>query len=294
VLLSSSGLLARATDDGPVATAGPRGKHDVVVSSVPATVRGEVGAVTSAGRMLRLPVLDLPALPATAGPPTLAGGAPLSEFLDLGKDETVVALAPLDGERPGLALGTARGVVKRVAPDYPSNKSDFEVVRLDDGDRVVGAVELVTGDEDLVFVTDDAQQLRFPASAVRPQGRAAGGMAGVRVTAGRSALWFGAVDGSADNVVVTVAGTAGALPGTQAGSAKVTPYALYPAKGRATGGVRCQRFVRGEDTLLLAWVGPAPGRAATAAGVPVDLPAPDPRRDGSGTPLPQPVAAVSG
>jgi DNA gyrase subunit A len=294
VLLASTGLLARTADDQPVATSGARSKHDVVVSSVRATVRGEVGAVTTTGRVLSVPVLDLPALPATAGAPSLAGGAPLSEFLDLAKDEQVVALAALDGDGLGLALGTARGVVKRVVPEYPANKGDFEVVRLDDGDRVVGAVDLATAEEELVFVTDDAQLLRFAASAVRPQGRAAGGMAGIRLAPGRSVVWFGAVDPAADNVVVTVAGSSAALPGTQPGSAKVTPYALYPSKGRATGGVRCQRFVRGEDALVLAWVGPAPGRAATAAGVPVDLPAPDPRRDGSGTPLAQPVAAVSG
>jgi DNA gyrase subunit A len=93
-------------------------------------------------------------------------------------------------------------------------------------------------------------------------------------------------------LVVTVAGSSKALPGTDAGSVKVTPFADYPAKGRATGGVRCQRFLKGEDTLLLGWVGPAPALAAAASGSPVELPALDPRRDGSGTPAGQPIAAV--
>jgi DNA gyrase subunit A len=74
----------------------------------------------------------------------------------------------------------------------------------------------------------------------------------------------------------------------------VTPYAEYPAKGRATGGVRCHRFLRGEDTLLLAWAGAAPPLAAGAAGVAVPLPAPDSRRDGSGVPLRAPVTALGG
>jgi DNA gyrase subunit A len=95
-------------------------------------------------------------------------------------------------------------------------------------------------------------------------------------------------------VVVTVAGTTGALPGTQTGTVKLTPYAEYPAKGRATGGVRCHRFLKGEDTLLLAWAGPAPAMAAGANGVAVPLPEPDSRRDGSGVPLRAPVAAVGG
>jgi DNA gyrase subunit A len=58
--------------------------------------------------------------------------------------------------------------------------------------------------------------------------------------------------------------------------------------------VRCHRFVRGEDTLLLAWAGVAPPLAAGAAGVAVPLPAADSRRDGSGTPLPGPVTALGG
>jgi DNA gyrase subunit A len=58
--------------------------------------------------------------------------------------------------------------------------------------------------------------------------------------------------------------------------------------------VRCHRFLKGEDTLLLAWAGPSPARAAAANGVALSLPDQDPRRDGSGTPLPQPIAAVAG
>ena len=65
-------------------------------------------------------------------------------------------------------------MVKRVTTDYPARR-DWEVIGLRDGDRVVGAVPLRDGAEDLVFVTSDAQLLRFPASAVRPQGRAAAG-----------------------------------------------------------------------------------------------------------------------
>jgi DNA gyrase subunit A len=94
--------------------------------------------------------------------------------------------------------------------------------------------------------------------------------------------------------VVTISGSSSALPGTEAGSVKVTPFAEYPGKGRATGGVRCHRFLKGEDTLLFAWAGPAPALAAAASGAPVDLPEATGRRDGSGTPGSQPVAACAG
>ncbi|MGA4866791.1 DNA gyrase/topoisomerase IV subunit A [Streptomyces lavendulocolor] len=295
VLLSSTGLLARTASGEPLPdSGGRRTKHDVIVSAVPATQRGEVGVVTSAGRLLRLSVIDLPQLPDTASAPNLSGGAQLSEFLTLEKDEAVMCLTTLDESSPGLAIGTVQGVVKRVVPDYPANKDELEVIGLKEGDRIVGAAELRTGEEDLVFITSDAQLLRFPASAVRPQGRPAGGMAGIKLSAGAEVISFTAVDPAADAVVFTAAGSTGSLDPTSAASVKLTPFDQYPRKGRATGGVRCQRFLKGEDALVLAWAGAAPARAAQKNGTPVDLPEIDPRRDGSGTPLAKQVEVLAG
>jgi DNA gyrase subunit A len=296
VLLSSTGLLARTAkgEPFPERAGAERLKHDVIVSAVPATARGEVGAVTSAGRLLRLNVIDLPQLPESMSTPNLAGGAPLAEFVSLEDDETVVCLATLDESSPGLALGTAQGIVKRVVPDYPSHKEELEVITLKEGDRIVGAVELRTGDEDLVFISDDAQLLRYPAAQVRPQGRAAGGMAGIKLPEGAKVISFTAVDPAADAVVFTVAGSRGTLDDSVQTTAKLTPFDQYPRKGRATGGVRCQRFLKGEDCLSLAWVGPVPALAAQKNGTPVDLPDIDPRRDGSGVSLAKTVSVVAG
>ncbi|MBK3590015.1 DNA topoisomerase IV, partial [Streptomyces sp. MBT57] len=191
-------------------------------------------AVTSTGRLLRLSVIDLPQLPDTHAEPNLSGGAMISEFLNLEADEELICLTTLDEASPGLAIGTLQGVVKRVVPDYPANKDELEVITLKDGDRIVGATELRTGEEDLVFITSDAQLLRYPAGSVRPQGRAAGGMAGVKVTAGAEVLSFTAVDPAADAIVFTVAGSHGTLDDSVLTS-KLTPFDQYPRKGRATG-----------------------------------------------------------
>ncbi|MFK5634132.1 DNA topoisomerase (ATP-hydrolyzing) subunit A [Ornithinimicrobium sp. LYQ103] len=294
VLLSSAGLVARTTTAGPLGVGGRRAKHDVVLSRVRATARGEVGLVTSAGRVLRLSVVELPTLPPTAEAPALSGGAPLSAFLDLAPQEQPLTLCSLTADGPGLAVGTQQGVVKRVNPDYPGNRSDFEVISLKDGDRVVGAVELATGEESLVLISSAAHLLHFSASAVRPQGRAGGGMVGIKLGPGDRVVAFTAVTADTENVVVTVAGSASALPGSEPGSVKVTDLWAYPAKGRATGGLRCHRFLRGEDALVLAWAGAAPPMAASSSGVAVDLPETNDKRDGSGTPAPAPIAAVAG
>ena len=297
VLMSSTGLLARTADQrfeqvGDIA----RANHDVIISAVPATNRGFIGLVTSTGTLIRLSVVDLPALPSVIGIPALSAGAPIGAFVDLPLGESALCLTTLD-ETGGIALATANGVVKRVLPDGLTNKDSWEIIRLDEGDQVVGAIgldEAAAETSELVFVTSDGQLLRFAASAVRPQGRAAGGMAGVRLAPGARVTSFTALTPAASAVVVTIAGSADALPGTDAGSIKITPLAEYPAKGRGTGGVRCHKFRSGEDTLVLAWVGIGPARAATASGVPADLPTVLGKRDGTGSPGTTPISGLGG
>lgn len=250
--------------------------------------------VTSTGRVHTLSVVELPGLPPTNESPSLSGGAPLAAFVDLAVNEQPLALCALSGPAVGLglALGTAQGVVKRVNADYPV-KDVFEIIGLKDGDSVVGAVELASGNEQLTFVSSDGNLLTYAASLVRPQGRAGSGMAGMKLSARAQVIGFCAVEPGADNVVVTMSGASGALPGTESGSVKVTEFFEYPSKGRATAGVRCHRFLRGEDSLLLGWVGAAPARAASANGVPVDVPPALGKRDGSGIASAAPIAAVA-
>jgi DNA gyrase subunit A len=310
VLLSSAGLLGRTPlHADPEDTSGRRrtgrSRHDVVVSVARSTSRGTVGLITSAGRVLRVSVLDLPNLPAvTTGALSLRGGAPASEFATLERGERNLALSSLPEAGPGIALATRQGVVKRVANEWPAKGEAVDVIALRPGDEVVGAAELVDGEEELVLFASTGDLLRFPASAVRPQGRSAGGMAGMKLAAGATVIGFSAVsmtppEGVLDVVDEPVVVTGGGLPpeGRSRGpgvvsTIKVTPLSEYPRKGRATGGVRCQRLLSGEALLVLGWAGRGPAWAAAATGDPVELPATYGRRDGSGTPVERPPAAV--
>jgi DNA gyrase subunit A len=281
VILSATGLIARTAAESEEATEGRRRsgrvKHDAVRAVVHSTARGRVLLVTNRGRAFKIDVLPLPVLPEQSGTVSVRGGMSASELVPLEKGERVVGLAPLgtpDGS-PGLAMGTRQGVVKVCAPEWPVRSDEFEVITLKDGDEVLQATWLGDPAESLVFVTSDASLLRFPAKLVRPQGLKGGGMAGINLTAGAEVISFNAVDTAdpqhGDPMVVTSTGT----------QVKVTAFAQYPAKGRATGGVRVQRFLKGETRLEVAWVGPRPV-GASATGDPVELPAPDNRRDGSG------------
>ncbi|SDD93528.1 DNA topoisomerase (ATP-hydrolyzing) [Actinokineospora iranica] len=288
VVLSATGLVARTAAESEEATEGRRrrgrARHDTVAAVVHSTARGQVLLVTNRGRAVKTDVLPLPVLPEQSGTVSLSGGMAASELVPLDKGEKVVGIAPL-GEQaagsPGLALGTRHGVVKVCAPEWPVRSEEFEVISLKDGDEVVGATWLTDGTETLVFVSSEASLLRFAAGLVRPQGLKGGGMAGMTLPGAAKVAFFGAVRTDdpehGEPMVVTSTGQ----------SVKVTPFAEYPAKGRATGGVRAHRFLKGEAGLVLAWVGPRPA-GASRTGSAIELPEPDPRRDGSGAPHPGP------
>ena len=263
VLLSSTGLLARTSTADPLPSEGGRAKHDVIVGAVRTTARGEVALVTSRGRMVRLSALELPTLPPLGGAPDPVRRRAAGALRRPGGGRGAAgARAARRRRRRAWRSAPPQGVVKRVTTDYPG-RLDWEVVALKDGDQRRRRRRAARRRRDLVFVTSDAQLLHFPASAVRPQGRAAGGMAGVKLAAGASVVFFGVVDPAADAVVVTSAGSSGALPGTEAGALKVTPYAEYPAKGRATGGVRATGSSRARTPSCSPGSGGAgPGAAA--------------------------------
>lgn len=323
VVLSTTGKIVRI--DLPEAADTPtpaarRSKHDAILSSVRTSVRGEIGAVTSLGRLLRFSPVDLPSLPPASV--QLGAGQKVNDYLGLtDRKERVLGLVHLEGDDP-IALGTRDGIVKRIAPGGYPLREEFEIISLKPGDQVVG-ISQGSDDEELVFVTSDARLLRFSATAVRPQGVAAGGMAGIKLSAGASVLFFGSVsanglDGAGDDaaddgtagdgtaaagtelgsagvaeaIVVTLSAPTNALPGTDAGRAKATPLREFPAKGRATGGVRAHAFLKGEDELTLAWVGPAPALAVGPDGAARTLPEAGAKRDASGTPLDAVIGSI--
>jgi DNA gyrase subunit A len=288
VILSATGLVARTAAESEESSEARRRKgrarHDAVAAVVHSTARGQILLVTSHGRAFKTDVLPLPVLPEQVGTVSLSGGMAARELAALAKGERVVTIAPLNddnGASPGLALGTRQGTVKVCSPEWPVRSDEFEVIGLRDGDEVIGATWLTDGSETLAFMSSDASLLHYPAAQVRPQGIKGGGMAGIKLAPDAEAVFFGAVrigdEEHGEPMVVTSTGR----------MVKVTPFEEYPPKGRATGGVRTQRFLKGDNRLRLAWVGPRPA-GVSDGGIAVELPDVDMRRDGSGSAHPGP------
>lgn len=339
VMMSATGLIARTTPSAmdvfnARSTSDERLRDDQITTIFETSTRATYGLVTSAGRLVLAHVVDLPALPAAATL-SLKGGVQADELIGMTEstdpirgERVITAIAmeqPTSGKTsakdesedggaaeakplPSLAIGTRNGVIKRWNREAPTTMDSWPVIDLKDGDEVVFAA-VAEDDDRLVFISSDSSLLTFEAKNVRPQGRTAGGMAGIKLAEGARVAAFNVVPAGkvawtyeegengltsgSGAVVLTVAGDSDALPGTENGAAKVTPLEMYPTKGRATGGVRSQRFLKGQNTLILAWVGLYPLHASTSAGSPVELPKPDMRRDSSGVDLASPIAFIA-
>lgn len=237
-------------------------------SAAKSTTRGKFIAVTNKGRAFRLESIHV-------GTRAAVVSSVLPEKLP--KGESVIAVTPTDlaeGQTGGVAMGTRKGVVKITAPQWPMRSDDFSIINLDADDEILAArwVDDVKSAE-IVFVSSDSSLLTFSAEKVRPQGLSGAGMAGVKLAPEQSAIAFSVVlaDEKAKTMVTTYTGQ----------TIKTSAYSEFPAKGRATGGVRSHKFLRGESALRLAAVSVG-GLLYASDGKEVPLPKPS-KRDASGT-----------
>ena len=184
---------------------------------------------TNKGQVFRKKVFELP----QAGP-TGRGKAAIN-LLPLREGETICSClnVPKEAENKYIFLCTERGVAKKT-PMLDCAKirvSGLRVITLDECDSVI-SVQLTEGNQELFFATRDGMGLRVNESTLRPMGRQARGVRGVRLREG-------------DRVVsaLALAGTGKLLTVTEGGFGKKTPIVDYTlAKNRGNYGMRTIRI----------------------------------------------------
>jgi len=158
-----------------------------------------------------------------------AKGIPLVNVLSLDANEKVtaaIAVSSFSGH--GFCMmATARGKVKRVdLEEFASVRpSGLIAMNLEDGDTL-GWARLTSGKDEVIFVTEGGQALRFGEDKVRSMGRQAAGVQGIRLAKGDAVTSMDVVEKDGALLVVT-----------NNGFGKQTPLKEYAAKGRATGGI---------------------------------------------------------
>lgn len=258
IVLSDTGLVSRTPKDG---WKGRLANDDLMILRVDARTTTEMSVVGVDGTVSRFIAIDAPEAEKDRGT-KLA-------FLTSNQGKVAGIVGQLS-EEGTVTVVTAGGVIKRLtSSEFNGTKPGSPVIKLQGGDEVVGVFP-TTDATDVIMITSDAQLLRTSAGQIRPQGRAAGGMAGMRVKTGAKII--GAWPVTEGEVVITAASN---------GKAKLTPASEYPSKGRGTGGVRCQTIPAGNH-ITAAWVG-KPSTIVTRSGKSVKkVDVPEGKRDAAG------------
>lgn len=288
VQISRKPVKVTQIEDGPVVVAlngiGGIYRTSEVVTPLPplavsTTMRSDLAVFTSKGRAIRIHVSDLPG--GSTKSPFSASQA--NEFLGISGEEVIGIADWLTKDT--FAVGTRHGTVKRFDGPLP-DKNEAGFITLKDGDECL-AVVVSEPSSELFFVTDSGNLLIFGADSVRTQGLSAAGMQGISASTAR-VIAFGRVNTS--DVLVTASNSSQALGSTDPGLLKLTPFDQYPRKGRATQGVRCHRFLKGEDQLYFAGSAAEVATVVNLDGAVIAIPEIDQRRDASGTPAADYVA----
>jgi DNA gyrase subunit A len=161
---------------------------------------------TDRGRVYKDQVLNLPDLG------RYAKGRAIVNFLDMGQGEQVQALLPIrdlaDTER-SILFATRRGYVKRTSLSEFQNirRGGIIALSLEDGDAVVG-VALVREGAQVVLATAKGMAIRFPVDedSVRPMGRTAYGVIGIRLAKDDRVVDMAIVDDRASLLTVCANG----------------------------------------------------------------------------------------
>ena len=203
-------------------------------------IEGEILAITNRGVGIRINASDIPPIESAE---QLSMVPPVNQFLELGEDR-VVSVLGVSADQV-VSIGTKLGVVKRVST--LSEKDSFSLISLSNSDEVVSAS---LSDEFLYFVSSQGQVLKFEADLVRPQGLTAGGMQGIKLGNEDYVIGFGSCSDS--SILLTASEAGDGLLGAEFGKGKATVFSEIPKKGRATQGVRVQRFGKGDIRLYFA------------------------------------------
>jgi DNA gyrase subunit A len=160
-----------------------------------------------------------------------ARGRPIVNLLPLEEGERINAILPVKAfeENKFVFLATKHGTVKKtpLAAFARQRTSGIIAVELRDDDRLIGA-GITNGNQDIMLFASSGKAIRFAEQDVRPMGRTAAGVRGLKLA------------GASDEVIaLSIIGAGAIVTATENGYGKLTPIDEHPVQGRGGQGVIC-------------------------------------------------------
>jgi DNA gyrase subunit A len=214
--------------------------EDLVSHVIFTTAHAHLLFFSNRGKVYRLRAMDIPERERTAK------GMPIVNLLPLQPGETIQAIIDtrtFAGDRY-LFFATRQGQVKKTGfHEYDSSRRDGLIaLNLRDGDELVRVIE-TTGGDDIFMVSRSGMTIRFSEDEVRPMGRAAAGVRGMRLKANDEVV---SVDVARDDAAILIV--------TDGGYGKRTQLDRFNRQGRGGQGVRGIRITRAKGRVIAAFM----------------------------------------
>jgi DNA gyrase subunit A len=184
---------------------------------------------TNKGKVYKLKVMDIPESSRTAK------GTAIVNFLNITQDEKVEEFITASNEifndkNCCVVLATTQGKVKKTSIEEFSSirNNGIIAINLTDGDSLIAA-KLSCGSDDIILVSDRGQSIRFAEDDVRPMGRSASGVAGVKLLKDHKLIAMDIISKSQSDASLVVV--------TEFGYGKKTPLEEYKSQTRAGSGI---------------------------------------------------------
>ena len=232
VTLSREGYIkSQSLDSYRAQHRGGRGKtatkvkeEDVVRNLLVANTHHTILCFSTTGKVYWLKVYQVPLGGRTSR------GRPMVNLLPLGKDEQITAILPVKkfDDNHFIFMATQAGTVKKVAlTEFAKPRSNGKIaLELNEDDRLIG-VDITDGERDVMLITDAGKAIRFSENDVRPMGRTARGVRGIKMQADQQLISLIIV--KEDRTILTA---------TENGYGQRTSLDAYRAIGRGGQGVR--------------------------------------------------------
>jgi DNA gyrase subunit A len=205
-------------------------EEDMVQQLFTTTTHADIMFFTSRGRVFRLKAYELP-----EGSRTSKGQA-IVNFLQLAPGEKICVTLPMDDMDGAkhLFMVTSQGTVKKTSLEEFENvrRSGLIAININEGDELTW-VKPTTGKDDISLVTKKGQSIRFNEDDVRPMGRVAAGVRGIKLHKDDEVIGMDVV-----NPTLADKGMLELFTITENGMGKRTNLKEYKAQGRAGSGIR--------------------------------------------------------
>ena len=200
--------------------------EDFVDNLFVANTHDTILCFSSLGKVYWMKVYELPQAGRTSR------GKPIVNLLPLQEDERINAILPVKDftQEAYVFMATSQGVVKKTPLEDFSRPRSSGIIALDlrEGDHLIG-VEITTGEYDVILVASTGKSIRFAEQDVRPMGRTATGVRGIRIDKSHEVISVMVVEHNDETHQVLI--------GTANGFGKRTPMQDFPQQKRGGQGV---------------------------------------------------------